>query len=300
MNKIDVATKLKENLEKNFGYKEKNFSPNEKKLKKSKMKKFYLKNVEDNCYKGIVDEESQLKGDWRAKAIYSSAVMIYNLFGDKVQFKNKEKIKEYDVVYEEELKAIRPGKGPYQTHKAHLDASLRSEDEIIFIEAKMTEWFSSPKRLSEAYLKKECYLPIKGSNPQIFIEFFKQIINLESKDKNGKYKSISDYNIYDAIQMTLHILGIYNFVLENKNNNVKRIYLYNCIWGYNGIKRYDKEEQQGKNYCKLANNYFGRVFKDLNIDFIVEYHTFEELKGRINDEQRIKYLDDRYSIKGEI
>jgi len=293
MNKENVAMLLRENLERNFNFSDKEFSPNDEKLRKSRMKKYYLKDAKNNCYKGKID--LKLKADWRSKSIYSSAVMIYNLFGNKVRFKNKDEYKDYNVIYEEELEAIKP-EGKYKTHKAHLDASLRTEDEIIFIEAKMTEWFSNPKKLAKAYLNKECYLPIEGSEPEIFIEFFKKIIDMESIDKNGKYKSISDYKVYDAIQMTLHILGIYNFVLENKNESINKIYLYNCVWGSIKIRRYQEEEQQGKKYCQLANKYFKKVFKNLGIDFTVEYYTFNELKDKIDDIERKKYLDDRYKI----
>ena len=120
------------------------FYPEDLVNKGSSKAKYYYKSLKDNCY-----YEPHNKLDERARAIYSSAMMIYNLLGKSVILKEKS----YEVIYEEELDAITPGNGKYETHKAHLDATLRNADEIIFIEAKMTEWLSSPKNLKPAYLK---------------------------------------------------------------------------------------------------------------------------------------------------
>lgn len=247
---------------------------------------YYYKNLRDNCY---YIPHKELKKD--ARAIYSSAAMIYNLLGNSVTLNNKN----YDVIYEEELDGITPGKGRHETHRAHLDASLRNDNEIIFLESKMTEWLGSPKRLKESYLNPDNYLPITKDR-DFFIDFFKTIIDKSNLTKNG-YKSI--YKKYDAIQMTIHILGIYNFIQSKKNNNITKISLINCIWGYNQIPQYKREIEEASKFIEYANKKFIPLFKKLGIDFKIEHYSFHKLKESIdftNDQEHKKYLT-RYDIE---
>lgn len=261
------------------------FYPEDLVNKGSSKAKYYYKNIKDNCY-----YEPHNKLDERARSIYSSAMMIYNLLGNSVILKEKS----YEVIYEEELDAITPGNGKYETHKAHLDATLRREDEIIFVEAKMTEWLSNPKNLKPAYLNKSSYLEIT-KDKENFIDFFKTLINKNNLTQAG-YKSI--YEKYDAIQMTIHILGIYNFIKTGKNNNIKKISLINCIWGYKEIPQYNKELEEANDFIKKANTYFKPIFNSLGIYFNIEHYSFHELKSIIDftqDEEKLEYLK-RYDI----
>lgn len=262
------------------------FYPEDLVNKGSSKAKYYYKNIKDNCY-----YEPHNKLDERARAIYSSAMMIYNLLGNSVILKEKS----YEVIYEEELDAITPGNGKCETHKAHLDATLRREDEIIFVEAKMTEWLSNPKNLKPAYLNESSYLEITKDKEK-FINFFKMIINQNNLTQAG-YKSI--YEKYDAIQMTIHILGIYNFIKSGKNNNIKKISLINCIWGYKEIPQYNKELEEATDFIKKANTYFKPIFNSLGVDFNIEHYSFHELKSIIDfreEEEKLKYLK-RYDIE---
>lgn len=278
MGKEEIYEKLLKNLEEDKN----KFNPLDM---KSQMAKYYYKTIEDNCY-----NKPHNKLGKNTNAIYSSAMMIYNLLGNEVILNKKH----YQVQYEEELDAIIPGKGRFETHKAHLDATLKREDEIIFCEAKMTEWFSSPKTLADAYLNKECYLNITDSKED-FISFFKELVDIKTLS-NGRYKS--KYKRYDAIQMTIHILGIYNFVRSNKNGNIKKISLINCVWGYDEIKQYLEEKKEAREFIEKANRKFKPLFSKLGIHFNIEYYSFHELKNLIDfskDIKRLEYLK-RYDI----
>lgn len=280
---MSTETKIYDKLLINLNQTKDKFYPSD--LQNSSKAKYYFKNIKDNCFDTPHD-----KLDNRARAIYSSAAMIYNLLGKSVTLNKKS----YEVIYEEELPAITPVKNKYQTHKAHLDATLRNDEEIIFVEAKMREWLGQPKKLKNAYLDETKYLDITTEKQQ-FINFFKTIIensNLELEE----YKSI--YKKYDAIQMTIHILGIYNFIKLGNNNDIKKISLINCIWDCNGIPQYEKEVEEANNFIPNANSYFKPIFKKLGIDFNIEHYSFHELKELIDfdsDKERLEYLK-RYDI----
>lgn len=99
--------------------------------------------------------------------------------------------------------------------------------------------------------------------------------------------------------MTIHILGIYNFIKQEKNNNIKKISPTNCIWDCNGVPQYEKELEEAKDFITKANTYFKPIFKSLGIDFSIEHYSFHELKDMINfnqDKEKLKYLT-RYDIE---
>ena len=158
----------------------------------------------------------------------------------------------------------------------------------------MTEWFGSPKTLAEAYLDAQCYLNITD-NKKEFIKFFKELVDIKTLS-NGRYKSI--YKRYDAIQMTIHILGIYNFIKSNKNGNIKNISLINCVWGYDEIEQYLEEKKEAKEFIEKANRKFRPIFSKIGIQFNIEYYSFHELKDLIDfskDSEKLEYLK-RYNI----
>ena len=158
----------------------------------------------------------------------------------------------------------------------------------------MREWLGAPKKLKNAYLNKSKYLDITTEKQQ-FINFFKTIIE-NSNLQLEEYKSI--YKKYDAIQMTIHILGIYNFIKLGRNNNVKKISLINCIWDYPGISQYEKEVEEANKFIGKANSFFKPIFKKMGIDFNIEHYSFHELKDLIDfkdDKERLEYLK-RYDI----
>ena len=282
-----IESEIYKQLLDNLGLDNEKFEPEDMKANHPTKAKYYVKNIADNCF-----DEPHSKLDSSARAVYSSVTMIYNLFGKNVIIDGKK----YQVEYEEELKAIVPSNGRYETHKAHLDASLRCDNEIIFCEAKLKEWFGSPKKLAASYLKPECYFE-DTTDKNLFINFFKSIIDMKSLNAEGKYKSI--YKRYDAIQMTIHILGIYNYVKEQiHRQHINKITLINCVWGYDVIPEYEVEKKEATEFIKLANKEFKKIFDEIGVEFEIKYYSFHELKDKIDfsaDKERLEYLK-RYDV----
>ena len=160
--------------------------------------------------------------------------------------------------------------------------------------AKMMEWINTPKKLSPAYLDSNMYFYSDVSLD--FIEFFRSLVD-EQKKPASDGRLIRKNKRYDAIQMAIHILAIYNYCRENKTAVPKKVSLQNVVWAH-GCDDYDKEQSEGKEFVEKANNTFSPIFEKLGIDFSVEYVTFQDFKARIdftNDKDREAYLT-RYEI----
>ena len=246
------------------------------------LKGFYLRNTNDNLFEKPIPGQ---KFDKRINAIRSSAAMIFNLLGQKdITIDGVD----YNAAkYERGYYAINDKIG--RRHKAYLDAVFFSKDtkHMVAIETKMLEWLDVPKKLMYAYLDKEKYIV---GNDQIcqFIHFFKTLIK-DDKDLKPQTK------VYDAIQMTIHILSLYNLSCSIEKPP-KTITLYNVVWNYK-CDRYVIEEEEGENYVKKANEYFRPIFKKREIEFNVEYCTFSAFKQKIKlSKERAVYLK-RYDIE---
>jgi len=250
--------------------------------------------IEDNLYyrpyAGI---------DSRANVISSSAAMIYNTIGpdrvifDGVLFDKIEYERPFDV-----RNNVNTVEDP---NPAKLDVSLLSEDNelLVLIESKFLEWFYPPKFCSKAYLSRRCYRKETGSKVDLFITSFKNLLT-EPQIEDSKHKGyyIPFYKTYDAIQMNLHILGIYNYCKLKKEMLPKRIKLMNIVWNCDSAKEYKQEEKEGKEYVSFANIMFRNIFRELGIDFSVEYVEFSDFLIRIdwsNDIDHRNYLK-RYEI----
>ena len=250
--------------------------------------KYYFKEYEKNIYK-LSDKMKKVIDKNHARAIYNSAVMIYNLLGEDIIW-NENK---YKVEYEKELLVIRDK--IEKEHIAHLDFFMASNSQLIFGEAKMTEWMHSPKYLKEAYLIEKNYIDKEDTKfIKIFSQFIKDINGKKYKTKSG-YKSI--YKKYDAFQMLIHILGIYRYVRNGGNNKITDIRLVNVVWGNDAIDLYKKESKEAKNFVTKANEIFNSIFAEYNVNFKVEYYNYYEFKNKIkfDDKNRDKYLK-RYDI----
>lgn len=236
------------------------------------------------------------------EAVRSSAAMIFNTLGqEKLKFKIGDAyvtdFKNFDKPeYEKKLPALK------NRNPAHLDAFLKSDDNAsaIFIEAKCLEWLNSPKTLHNAYLNPANYVYDTDDCSQQFIYVFNYLITEKiekGSDGEKRYKSI--FKKYDAIQMTIHILGIYNWCKQNEKNNPKEINLMNVVWNYEGFEEYRTEEREGKQYEGFANIVFHKMFEQLGIDFKVEYVPYSDFLEHIdfsNDKGRRDYLK-RYELK---
>ena len=266
MNLINAAETINLKLtEPDFGW---------KREKDSNKKKFYLLHRDNNLFEKPY-KDVKLGKD--VEAIRSSAAMIFNLLGQTdITINGKHYGKPN---YETKLGAIFDKLG--NKHNANLDATLYSEDEFLAIEAKLLEWSNSPKKLPSAYLNSNMYFYKEHST--CFIDFFKWLINIKFKK-------------YDAFQMAIHILALYNECLSNKKLP-KKISLWNVVWEHK-CDDYDKEKAESNTFIEYANQTFKPLFKKIGHNFSVEYKTFQNVRDSIdytNNPKRIEYLK-RYDI----
>ena len=251
-----------------------------------KAQKYYLLNKANNLYK---QKFPNFKLGTGLEAVRSSAAMIYNLLGEvPIKFKDGRTFKSPE--YEKEYEAILSDN--QSKHKANIDAILISEDNSHFyaIEAKLLEWINCPKNLSDAYLHEENYLTGHDNDvPKKFIEFFKKYKRNKKNKKEERW--LHKKERYDAIQMTIHILALYNACSRKEITPNSEIILYNVVWKYD-CDDYKKEEKEAKEFVEDANNVFPQLFKNLGYDFKVEYITFEAFKNSIDfsDKDRENYL----------
>ena len=249
---------------------------------------YRLKSIEANLffpsYEGI---------DERANSIRSSAAMIYNTIGpDSITLDN---IKYTKIEYERKFPVLK------NRPAAQLDVSMLNENktELVLVEAKCLEWMDKPKPLKDAYLVTENYL-LKNSEVVIFFkETFKRLLSFpEKRAADDNTKILPFYQKYDAIQMNIHILGIYNFCARKEENIPKRIRLLNIVWDYDEAEEYQIEEREGKEYVAYANVTFRNLFKHLGVDFSVEYVRYSDFLNRVdwtNDVEHRNYLK-RYEV----
>ena len=249
-------------------------------------------NLFDKPYDGI---------DKRANALRSSAAMIYNTIGPKEHIITIDGIEYLVAEYEQKFPALNNKDNADHPHDAQLDVSLESVDktDLIYIEAKCLEWFDNPKSMSTAYLSARCYRPETGNNTTNFIESFRRLRRYpEKRDPKDSSRLLPYHETYDAVQMNIHILGIYNYCACGEAKGVKKIKLMNIVWDYDEAEEYQTEEQEGRKYVANANTTFEKSFKDLGIDFSVEYVRYSEFLNRVDwskDIARREYLK-RYEI----
>ena len=256
--------------------------------KERNYKDYYLYCYKNNCF----DDPKNIKLGTGTRAIKSSAAFIYNIFGqDEITIND---INYGEIKYEEPLKAL-IGRNP-----AKLDGCLISKDnsKIKFFETKLLEWSGSPKNLSLAYLDKNNYFKC-NNHREDFINFFTTISGPETKpDKKGEIRRKHKTKVYDAIQMTIHILGIYNAVCNNKILQ-KNIELVNLVWDY-PHSRYEKEKTEALDYEKKFNDYFKPFFKEKGFDFKVKYISFSDFilntDIKFKKLERFEYLKKRYLL----
>ena len=252
--------------------------------KTSKKNVYYLDKYQKNLYE---NHASKTKLGTGVEAVRSSAAMIFNLLGEEYFVLDKKYYS--DIVYEQGFRAIK------NSPEARLDTVFSSSDktEMYAVEAKLLEWKDSPKNLAKAYLDKRRYYAT-NKNCQSFIDFFQSLI-LQEQDSYGRYKHLTKR--YDAIQMTIHTLALYNHFSKATNSTIKKLTLLNVVWRYD-CDEYAIEEQEAQEYIKKANSRFAPLFKQIGIDFSIQYSTFQDFMQRIdfsNAPKRFEYLK-RYEI----
>ncbi len=255
---------------------------------------YHLKDIESNLYFSPYDDI-----DERANSIRSSAAMIYNTIGpDSIILDGK---KYQNIEYEREFPALNNNDATDHDHSAHLDVSMLSEDktELILTEAKLLEWMESPNSMSIAYLSPRCYLSETDKSVPHFIESFRSLKSCpELKDPDDAKRIIPFYSKYDSVQMNIHILGIYNYCVRQKEKTPRKIRLLNIVWNYDEAEEYQTEEREGKEYVAFANVTFRNLFKQRGVEFSVEYVRYSDFLNRVdwtNDMEHRNYLK-RYEV----
>ena len=266
---------------------ESDFGPKNKQL--INYKEFYF--LKENENKNFFDVPGKLKLGTGTGAIKSSAAFIYNIFGkDSIIIENKKYKK---IEFEKGLQTLlnRPN--------AELDGYLVSEDETkeIFFETKLLEWSGSPKNLAIAYLSEENY-PKENKYAKEFISFFKTLVDENKKSESkGVIRVAHKTKVYDAIQMTIHILGIYNSICNHKLKS-KNIELINLVWDYDH-PRYKKEALEASAFVIKVNKTFIPLFSKMDVTFNVRYIPFSDFMKivKFENQERLQYLNTRYLIK---
>lgn len=255
--------------------------------KNSDKRVYYLYDYRKNLFESPSPQTELGTG---IEAVRSSAAMIYNLFGETGFILDRKSFT--GVEYEKTFPAIisRP--------PAHLDAVFFSSNntEMFAVEAKLLEWKDSPKNLAKAYLDKSLY-PSTNKNSGVFIDYFKTLIKQE-EDKDGRLMHKTQR--YDAIQMTIHTLALYNHFCDISSTNIKKLTLQNVVWKYD-CDEYAIEEEEAARFVKDANELFVPLFKRIGIDFSIQYSTLQDFKKRIDfskDPKRAEYLK-RYDINSD-
>ena len=189
---------------------------------------YHLKNIDLNLF-----FKPHNKIDERANTIFSSAAMIFNTIGpNNIIFDG---IRYSHIEYERDFPALNKQDNSDHDHSAHLDVSMLSDDgkELVLIESKCTEWLFNPKTMTVSYLSSHCYLPETGFYTQHFIESFRNLKKFpERRDPEDNSRLIPFYKRYDAVQMNIHILGIYNYCARKEKELPKKIRLLNVVWDY--------------------------------------------------------------------
>lgn len=225
-------------------------------------RQYYLEDWHNNLFdKGLGEHKTEfLKGQGHElfsdsapdlASVGSSAALAINLFGINKTCLLKDtpaswkvKSRDYALAYEYKAKTIRSA-------RANIDVYLHNGNEHIFIEMKMLEPLKKvTTKSSEAYGLKGYY-----SNEQAY-EVFSQLF-----DKAGSAKR------YDRLQMTKHLLGIYNKFAKEKPNELQHVILLNCYW-----KPSDDFCEQRLPYQRLDLTEYYSLYQTEAKDFILDVY----------------------------
>lgn len=232
-------------------------------------------------------------------SIRSSSAMTFNLLGNDTIVMKENDIGHtpgsYWIEYEKKLDTICNGRGK---RPANLDALLVSEneDELIFCEMKMLEWFrKSTGSLKETYKDEKNYFP--GKETARFLKVIKMIEDF------GTSQGCFEY--YDVWQMFKHTLAIHNYMAEKGWGNYRKITLVNVVFEpvsdvFEGKSKviYEKQlasEHDGFRKFRLALEEGGLLREETCFD--VRYVSVKEFMSyfKITDDKR-DYLR-RYTLE---
>lgn len=270
---------------------------------------YYLKHLDDNLIEPMsevhIAEYSDGSGnelDGKMNSIRSSSAMTFNLLGNgPVQVASGEIAGTYDVIYEFKLPTL-----SNNSHPANLDAYLQSEDVDIYCEMKMLEWVGTANHsLRDAYLHTQNYT-IPPEDATHFVELFEELINGNELVKNGGIEWIARGR-YDGLQMSKHLLSIYNRVIGEVDYKPRRIVLLNCVWeminpGKLGKyeQRYltilDEEHEGFQQFKYIAMKNIAPLFQAKGIELDIQYISVVDFIHMLKLDDEHKFALQRYII----
>lgn len=244
--------------------------------------KFIFEDLSQNLYEAMSEKViSQFKDAYGDKifekmhSLRSSSAMAYNIFGNEnVIFKGFSALSkgEYKVTYEKALETFKGAKS-----KNHIDLLLENENENVFFEMKFFEPFyhkvSFNREISSICEFSDNYIYTDSAFP--FMESIRRIKGA------GLVR-------YDAYQMLMHALGIYNYVRQNEDAlKGKKIKLINCIWTIENPFEEEKLKREFDNILFEENTDFAKfkecmfsvtnLFEKKGIDFDISLIEVKDL-----------------------
>lgn len=254
---------------------------------KDKNALFYLVQPNNNFYKNELPKHELHSG---FASVASSASFIANILGkDKDNYVNYDSLifdgNKYEVIaYEKKLEGLKT-----RDKKPQLDAMIMSNDTLVYIESKLTEWLNNPKDLYQAYLSEEGYNDNESAD--FFIKAFTDFI-IKDIDSNGRYKCINKK--YDVLQMLIHCLGIYN----THKCTGKNVELWNIVGDKKGYKDYELEVKEANSFIEFSKQELIPFFNSKNINFKIKYISFSEFYKKVeyDDKEKKEYIR-RYLMK---
>ena len=271
----------------------------------SEQGRYHFRELNDNLIEPMLGPAEKQYGEADGKelevkmrAIRSSSAMTYNLFGNgnSIINENDQSIKSgvYQVEFEKQLKTIK--RSP---RKANLDAFLSSDEALIFFEMKMTEWiFNDPGNVSVNYLDKGHYF-----DPDSFETFEKLIKGIVDEKPVDSKDYPSALNRYDGVQMFKHLLGVYNYLMQEDKGKHKHVRLVNCVWELPDSAEISKEAwEQYRKLQKLEEDEFMKFYaaaqpvieliNEKDIDFDILFIPVKDLIAILNKtDEQIAFLN---------
>lgn len=280
----------------------------------SEMRKFYLKNLDDNLYRPM-DEcafEAYGKGSGseidsgKMNALRSSSALTYNLFWNQIaELTNPGSglgKGVYKVEFEKQFHTLKKSVGG---NPANLDAFLvcGKTNEAIAVEMKMMEWiFNRPGELKAKYLDEKNYIDEEAG--KVFVSVAKELIRTEdyedSEAEKASYPSITSR--YDAFQMFKHAVACYTAIVSEEPRKIEKLTLVNCAWTLSNPEllseksreRYLREERTELEEFEVFRNAMEPVkalFVKQGVEFDIRFFKFGDFLGLFEKtEEEIEYL----------
>lgn len=294
----------------------------------SEARAYYLKDLNDNFYQPMNDETAAAYGrgsgneiaSGKMNALRSSSAMTYNLLGNgpveiiapASSFSKETAVPrigagQYRVEFEKQYPTL---KLSASNRPANLDAFLYCEEtkEAVACEMKMTEWiFNKPGQLKNKYLDPANYMNEEAG--KTFVEIAEELILWNDYDAGEETCDVYPCRMtrYDAFQMFKHTIALYNACSQSEHEKIRKLTLANCVWmlpdpralSTKHCQRYqDEETAEHKEFqiFKEIMNPANRLFSDIDVDFGIEFYTFNEFLSMLKKEAaELAYLK-RYTL----